>query len=49
MSGLDPELVRVLMLRRECFGDIEVLGVSLLPPDIGQQGTLEADEDEAPD
>ena len=53
MSGLEPELVRVLKLLREHFGDIEVLGVSLLPPDIGEQGTLEEeeeeDEDEAPD
>ena len=49
MSGLEPELVRVLKLLREHFGDIEVLGVSLLPPDIGEQGTIEEeDEDEAP-
>ena len=45
MSGLEPELVRVLKLLREHFGDIEVIGVSLLPPDVGQQGTLEEDEE----
>jgi hypothetical protein len=52
MSGLEPDLVRVLKLLRECFGDIEVLGVSLLPPDAGRQGTLEQleqDQAEEPD
>ena len=45
MGGLEPELVRVLKLLREVFGDIEVVRVELLPPDIGQQRTLDDLED----
>jgi hypothetical protein len=51
VSGLEPELIRVLKLLRETFADIEVLDVRLRWP-TGQQrgfGELEAEEQEEPE